>query len=360
MSYREFKRPEGEKLDDATWLAMVRDAKTPPPPPFTASFLDDGAPGPEQTNQIRAMSFAEEDLAKPDLSHRVKVKIRTTALSPAPAVRETNHESLLMSSDDERHVIYIENKNGKGRLVHDGVPGRDYDAVEEQWFSPDDQHVVYLARDQGKSLVVKDEVEGKRYAKIEPIFPDQAWCSFSSNCEHFAYAATLESGQQCLVVDGVEGPAYDQIVPGTFLFSGNSRHFAYAAVRRDQGWIIKDNQEVVAGDARSWDGNKHGPFLTPDGERLACMVRRGGSGSRMWTERRADLGIRSATSANPDSVPMAGISLIPQVEATTCARWWTIRKRPAGPSKEPSSSTVEPTGPMFKRTIRVPAWSSTE
>jgi len=275
MSYREFERPEQEKLDDAGWLAMVRNGNVPPPPLFTTSFMRVDEPGPDQTNRIRSLSFADQDLAKPALLHPVKLKIKQTVLAPAPVVRTSGNESLLMSSDDERHAIYMETKDGSSRVVRDGVPGKEYKVVDSQWLSPDSKHVVYLAKNEGHSFIVMDGIEGKHYANIQPIFPEESLFSFSADSVHFAYAAVLESGQQCIVVDGAEGPAYERILPNTFSFSQNSRHFVYVAARGEKAYVLKDNKVVLEGDASGWDGNQRGPYLSPNGERLACIVRRG-------------------------------------------------------------------------------------
>jgi hypothetical protein len=81
-----------------------------------------------------------------------------------------------------------------------------------------------------------------------------------------------------MVVDGIEGPVFDKIVPGSFRFSESSKHFAYAARRGAKLVILKDSKEVLEGDdvLRAQQARKVDfVFLSPDGKRLASMVRRG-------------------------------------------------------------------------------------
>jgi len=41
MTYREFRSPITQPLDDEAWRAAVKKGPVPPAPPFTKSFLDD-------------------------------------------------------------------------------------------------------------------------------------------------------------------------------------------------------------------------------------------------------------------------------------------------------------------------------
>ena len=304
LSYREFERPEAEDLSDKAWQERVRQTNAPSAPRFTTSFLRADAPDPAQAKRLSALSFAESDLAKPSPSPPIKVTLTQTLLSPIANVAFTRfHDKRMMSSDNERHVILVETKDGKQRLVRDGVPGKLYDSVEFEWFGPDCEHVVYVAKQKDRCCVVKDGVEGKSYADIQPLRNDAVFV-FSSNCVHFAYEAAMDSGQKCIVLDGVEGSLYDKILEDSFSFSANSSHYAYEATRGTKGFVVKDNQVAVECDADGWNSVRQGPYLSPDGQRLACFVKRGsqwfanvdGKDSHPW--KRIDNDSRTGLSAN--------------------------------------------------------------
>jgi len=109
LSYREFQRNEIENFDDKTWQEIVAKGDTPAPPVFTRSFLDATAPGAAETNRIKELSFARADLAKPPRSIPIELKLQQTVLSPAPKqMLDSNEEGWMMSTDDERHVFFIE------------------------------------------------------------------------------------------------------------------------------------------------------------------------------------------------------------------------------------------------------------
>jgi Tol biopolymer transport system component len=208
---------------------------------------------------------------------------REVVLSSRPA-KWVRFEGWITPSEDCRHVAFREQVEGKWRIVRDGTPGHDYDEAFNQSFSPDSEHLAYVARKGSARCVVMDGVEGKLFSAIDEPTEDQWPFVFSPDSAHLAYVAVIAKGKESVVVDGVQGPVFDEILLHSFSFSANSRHFAYAARRGGRGIVVKDGKEVLEADdifsevhvfGNTRIGETFGPFLSPDGTRLACAIRRG-------------------------------------------------------------------------------------
>jgi hypothetical protein len=275
MSYREFQRPESENLVDESWREMVRLTHAPAAPPFTASFLRADEPDAEQTNRIKAVGFTSSALFKTPVPPSIALAVRQTVFCAKPTEPPPRVQVWIMSADDERHVAYLSVQSGKWRMVWNGKPGKQYDRIEKFTFSPDSRHLVYVGKDARGACLVVDGKEGKEYAEIGPLSAQQEPFEFSADGNHLAYQAKIAPGRECIVMDGAEGPIFDAILSGTFQFSGNSRHFAYAARRGDKVCVLRDNQVALESDLERNTGSPRGPFLSPDGQHLAFMVRRG-------------------------------------------------------------------------------------
>jgi Tol biopolymer transport system component len=326
LSYREFAAPASVDLTDEKWREMTQQTDAPAPPLFTKSFLQAAAPDDVQSNRLSGLSFAEGDFKKPP-SSSIQLRLTQTKLAPASdAVVSRFMRERAMSSDDERHVIFVERKDGKQRLVRDGVAEELHDTVQSESFTPDSKHVVYVAVDGvsnvitnslgrqhdalqlesftvesnnvsfvavegGVSRVIKDGVASKPYCRIVRIWTPDGVFIFSPGGSRVAYTAVSESKKQCMVVDGEEGSWYDEIISGSFSFSAEGRHYVYAARQGKTGYVVKDNQVAVQCDANGWQNVRQGPYLSADGEHLACIIKRGsqffanvdGKDSHPWT-----------------------------------------------------------------------------
>ncbi len=278
LSYREFARPENQPLDDNSWRELVQQRKAPPAPPFTSSFLSAGTPMPSQQNSA---AFAPE--VKQGEPGKIQLNLKEVPLGPTPKVL-VKHEGWLTMSEDCRHVAYRARGDGKWWVVCDGVAGNKYDDVNYMMFSPDGEHLVYIARAGSNSCVVLDGVEGDRFSSIRDVSKSQWPFVFSPNSKHHAYVGNIDRGNHCVVVDGKRGPVLDEVLHHSFSFSENSEHWVYAAHRDGKGIVIKDGEEVMRcedvlsqvqrfGDTTI--GETFGPFLSADGEHLACAIRKG-------------------------------------------------------------------------------------
>ncbi len=273
LSYREFEQPESKDMSDAAWQDLATRGEAPPPPAFTRSFLDSNPPDANQKKRLQALSFAGGDLVKAP-TPRVQVSLGQSVLAPMPAHEVPGYSHQMMSSDDERHVIYVEQRDGKECVVRDGIAGREYDQVEAETFSPDSRHIAYVASKGGAACVVKDGVEGKWFERILEL-GNRAAFVFSPDGAHLAYMAGLRDDKKCMVVDCLEGPVYDRIPPNSFSFSGNSHHYIYAGANGDRIQILKDHKVVLeSGNANRWEEAGQAPMLSPSGKRFATPIMR--------------------------------------------------------------------------------------
>jgi hypothetical protein len=281
LSYREFPRPAAQPLNDKSWRELVQQHRAPAPPAFTSSFLRTDDP-----TQGRRRNPASSASGPPPPPAKIKLSVQTTDLGPKPA-RWVRREGWISPSEDCRHVAYREQVGEKWRIVRDGVPGKEYDNAEYQFFSQDSRHLAYLARAGEKQAVVLDGVEGGWFSKIDEIAKDHWPIEFSPDSAHLAYIGTAGERKQCVVVDGKEGPIFEEVLFHSFSFSGDSKHFAYAGRRGGHCFVIKDGKELLkakevlspvdhVGGTRM--GDTFGPFLSANGSRLACATGR----QRKW------------------------------------------------------------------------------
>jgi hypothetical protein len=104
------------------------------------------------------------------------------------------------------------------------------------WFgkSPDRLREVVVLQDGAGQHVRVDDRDGKAFLGIG--IEALAW---SPDGKHLAYPARIAGGW-VLVVDGVEGPAFDGI--GEVAWSADGAHHAYAAEQRGRWLVVRDGQ----------------------------------------------------------------------------------------------------------------------
>ena len=112
------------------------------------------------------------------------------------------------------------------------------------FFSPDGKHFGYIAQVGEKKLcAVLDGKAGKPYDFIEG-----SCLIFSDDGKHAAFCA--QNGKKCfMVVDGVNGKEYDNILD--FAFSPDGQHYAFAAQLDQEKMIVVDGRE---GPKHQWVG----------------------------------------------------------------------------------------------------------
>jgi len=184
-------------------------------------------------------------------------------------------------SPDSRHIVYVQERDHKQVLVLDGVEGKEFNEIGGVQFSPDSMHIVYragLGTKKGYStkwLVVLDGKEGKEYDEVSEI-------CFSPSGTRLAYVAHYKRQQSWpassrgpagtrtlttyhVVLDGVEGKAYDKI--GKLTFSRDGSHLAYSAERAGKCFVVLDGAELPA------CGRVGNIQFSPNGKRIAYEAR---------------------------------------------------------------------------------------
>jgi hypothetical protein len=162
-------------------------------------------------------------------------------------------------SPDSEHIAYGASVDRRPHMIVDGVPGPAYDRVSFPVFSPDSQRVAYIAW-RGKEMVL---VDGAQVTALETIDGAKDLV-FSPDGRRLAYTAR-RGKQSFVVVDGVPGPAYDEV--GVPVFSSDGR-LAYAARRADAAFLLIE-PEPRESTPYVRVGN---PVFSPDGRRLAYWV----------------------------------------------------------------------------------------
>jgi hypothetical protein len=174
------------------------------------------------------------------------------------------------TSPYERPFTYIVAK-GKGEaVVVDGREGPVYDAIEGPVFRvPGTAEVAYAARKGDVVVAVIAGREGPAYDEVGSLLrrpdrrptPDnpQDYISFSDDGSHVAYKAR-KGDKWLVVVDGEEGPEYDEVTCGP-LFA-DTGHCTYAARKGDNWVAVIDGRETPE---HGWVGSV---FFSPDGTRV--------------------------------------------------------------------------------------------
>ena len=170
-------------------------------------------------------------------------------------------------SPDSRRVAYRACRgtweDGKHFVVVDGVRGPEFDSLGSKApsFYPDGSRVVYMAKRDGKWRLIDGTREGPEYDTFSKGSP-----LLSPDGKHVACHMCIgewEGGKHLVVLDGKEGPEFDEIAG--LRFSPDSTHCAYKGRRGDKWRLVLDGEEGPEyGDIAS----AH-PTFSPDSKRLA-------------------------------------------------------------------------------------------
>ncbi len=177
----------------------------------------------------------------------IRVVARETSLGARlPGVVE---RTLSISATQRLAYVVQLPKSAGEAVVVDGVQGRAYTFIPRVplteagitppiVFSPDGKRIAYVASQDDRWRVVVDGVDGTAYDRIDVGAP-----TFSPDSRHLAYFAE-RAGKQLIVIDGVEGPAYDSIDQDIPAFAADSRRWGYAARRDSLRYLIVDGKEL--------------------------------------------------------------------------------------------------------------------
>lgn len=201
-----------------------------------------------------------------------KVKLTATPLYAPPAAQKAGLTCLVTSPDGKRFAALYGNT-----LVIDGKEIKDYDIVRQPVFSPDSQHCAFagISVDNQKCYIVTDGVA----KEVEGFVSELA---FSPDSKRLACITRIDA-KYCLVVDGVKGKLYDDVMPlmlqsvmkkdskaapqGIF-FSPDSQHIVYLAREGLMYLVVLDGKESQPYNNVNHGGPFSGCVLTQHAEHL--------------------------------------------------------------------------------------------
>jgi Tol biopolymer transport system component len=233
----------------------------------TAKVVVDGVEGPEYEGVGMPVFSPDSRRVAYRAMHGGKFSVGTSAIGrfrqmvvvdgvEGPAYEEVGEP---LFSPDSQHIAYGASVDRRPHMIVDGAPGAAYDRVTFPVFSPDSRRVAYIAW-QGKEMMLVDGAEVTALKAIDGAHD----LAFSPDGRRLVYAA--RRGKQSLVgVNGVPGPAYDEV--GVPVFSSDGR-LAYAARRGDAAFLLIE-PEPRESTPYVRVGN---PVFSPDGRRLAYWV----------------------------------------------------------------------------------------
>jgi hypothetical protein len=172
-------------------------------------------------------------------------------------------------------LAYVARSAAGDALVVDGVVGPTYAAIPTPpWyaglrlslvFSPDGNRYAHNAKKGDRWVAVVDGAEGPVFDQIVNDHP-----FFSADSRHVAYIG-VRDGKARVVLDNVEGPPYDrvQFVSSLAVFADGSQRVYYVGHRAGRSYLVVDGREVVQGEQISrvvYNGAR---------DRFACVVKKG-------------------------------------------------------------------------------------
>jgi WD40 repeat protein len=174
-------------------------------------------------------------------------------------------------SPDGNRMAYIDPTTRKVHL--EASESEEYEQAQCLTFSPDSSRLAYMACPaESGCFVVVDGLKHRTYPNL--VLGEFV---FSPDSKHVAYVAIFKSGARRLVVDGVEqGKQYSWIRSLVFTRDGRLA-FAAGSATGVGVHIVVDGVEGKAYDWIGW------PYFSPDGQHLAHV---GGAGSGKHERRR--------------------------------------------------------------------------
>jgi WD40-like Beta Propeller Repeat len=152
------------------------------------------------------------------------------------------------------------------RVILDGSPFTDWEAAGALAFSSDGNHFAFVALDGPNWRVVVDGVPGPAFDQLGggTVGTGPQTVVFTPDGNRCAYPAK-RGDRWHVVVDGEVGPAHEGLY-GLPVFSADGTRLAYQAVDEDRACVVVD------GSPEHLHRNIGRPVFSPDGTRLMYMI----------------------------------------------------------------------------------------
>jgi WD40 repeat protein len=172
-----------------------------------------------------------------------------------------------VASPDARHLAWVEENEGRERVVLDGAPGPYYESVSDIVFSEDGDHMAYVAGTSRTPVpgvnyaIVCDGVIGESYERVSVPQMDL-------HGRVLAYFAETRNAPVTLVVNGSPRRPGDTIVEGSLVLSREGGRFAFMVKQKESYDLVTD--AGVRGSYKSIFPTS--VEFSPDGEHLSFVV----------------------------------------------------------------------------------------
>jgi len=159
---------------------------------------------------------------------------------PGPAYKEIQYPETLFPAGDER-VVYAASRGKESPkpacVVVDGKESEGYAQVQggSITFSPDKRRMAFIAGDGEKQFAVLDGEKGRDFDRVEGL-------RFDSTGKRFAHRARTGM-EHFVVVNGEPIGPYEDVAPGSPVFSPDGKTTAYAAMDADANWRVYTNDK---------------------------------------------------------------------------------------------------------------------
>jgi len=233
-----------------------------------ACVVLDGKPGPPHADVDAASLLLSRAGAVAYLASEGAEEFAVLDGKPGPRHPKGSVSDLRLSADGKR-VGYALRTEGGRAIVVDGKASAAYAWVGPVTFAPVGARWLCGVKKGTKAVVVVDGVEGPEFDDLGAPGP-----LFSPDGTRTAYAA-MRAGSFLVVADGVEGKAYKRIGSESLVFSPDGKRLAYWASDGKKPFFVVDGVEqppvdlVMTGSA--------GFAFGPDAQRFAYGARKGGS-----------------------------------------------------------------------------------
>jgi hypothetical protein len=169
----------------------------------------------------------------------------------------------LCFDDKGSSVAFIAHQGAKWFVVHDNVPGRGFEGVDQLSLSSDGKTVTYLVSDGGKDFFMHNARQGEVF---DSIFEYSMWWSKDgTRCVYSAY----KNKQRFVVLDTCKYGPYDR-ADDFIELSPDGRNAAYCA------WVDKKLGVYVNGKLIEQADFAEAPMYLKDGTTLWYQVRQNG------------------------------------------------------------------------------------